>query len=200
MAGLPVCQPDPPELEDAEDVADVTLEPGGAVCFEAARLQRVEFGDGDYPNLALTDLELTDCDLANVQARGATLKRAHLEAARLVGWICTEAQLRHVTFAGCAADLASFGATRLDVVAFRDCRLRGADFSDASLRDVTFERCDLTGADFTGASCRGVTLRDCTLDALRGIKGLRGATLTRPDIVGLAVQLAAALGIAAFDP
>ncbi len=197
--GVPV-DPDPPELDEAEDITDVELEPAGAVRFEASRLKRVALGDGDYPNLMLADVELTDCDLANVQARGAALNHVRVEAARLVGWICTEGQLRHVTFADCAADLVSFGASGLDVVAFRDCRPRGADFSDARLRDVTFERCDLTGADFTGASCRGVALRDCTLGALRGITGLRGAALTRPDIVGLAVQLAATLGIAAIDP
>jgi uncharacterized protein YjbI with pentapeptide repeats len=196
MAERATIEPDPPDLP-AELDDPPPLDTGKVIGLELEelRLEGVELGDRDYPNLELKDVELMRCNLANLRAPGARWLRTHVESSGLTGLTCSEAHLRHVTLADLRADLASFGATELDTVLFRDCRMRQVDFSDARLQRVRFESCDLSEADFSGVTCREVQFEDCTLDAIRGVEGLRGAAMTQADMLAAAATFAAARGI-----
>ena len=147
----------------------------------------------------MLDCELVGCDLANVVARGAAMRRVELRTARLTGLAWTEGELQDVAFRDCRADLASFADTRLLRVVFEGCVLREADLQGASLQSVRFQDCDLSGADLTGAHMTRCELRGCVLDGLKGVASLRGAAMPWPDVVGAAGTLAAALGIAVIE-
>ena len=70
-----------------------------------------------------------------------------------------------------------------------------SDFSSGDFKTCSFERCDLTTAEFSNAKCNDVLIAECTLEQLRGLAGLRGARMPWSDVMGLAPQFAAALGI-----
>lgn len=193
-------EPDPPDLPDEPDEPPA-LEPGKVtgLSLEELRLEGVDLAAADYPNLELKDIQLTRCNLANLKAAGAAWLRTWVESSSLTGLTCIEARLRHVTFADCRADLASFGASELDTVLFRDCRLKQADFSDVRMARVRFEACDLSEVDFARARCREVQFQGCTLDHIRGVEGLRGASMSHADMQAAADTFAGALGIGLLD-
>ena len=137
----------------------------------------------------------TDANVANVDARGASLRRVVLRRCRLTGLLLTEGRLRDVVIAESRVDLASFAACTLEQVVFEDCRIDGSSFQEARLRHVRFSDCTLTEADLTGARFEHSELRGCTLDGVRGAASLRGAAMPWSDVVNSAGTLADALGI-----
>jgi uncharacterized protein YjbI with pentapeptide repeats len=151
------------------------------------------------PGLAYVDAALSDGNLANVHARGGSLRRATVHRCRMTGLLWTEGSLRDVTLTECRIDLASFAASTLEQVVFEDCILRQTDFQDAELRAVRFVGCDLTGADLSGTRMSRCELRGCTLDELRGAEGLRGAAMPWPDIVAAAGTFAGAIGVRVLE-
>ena len=154
---------------------------------------------GERATLRLVDEELTDANLANVDARGGELRRVVLRRCRLTGLLLTEGRLRDVVIAESRIDLASLAACTLEQVIFEDCRMEGSSLQEARLRSVRFSRCDLTEADLTGARFERSELRACTIDRIRGAESLRGASMPWSDIVAAAGTFAGALGVRVLE-
>ena len=167
--------------------------------FEEARLERVDLSSGRLAHLALSDVELDTCNLANADVRGGSAWRARIVRSRLTGLAWTEGMVRDTIFSDCRIDLSSFGATRLDQVVFERCLLMQADFQEASLRAVRFVDCDLTELDVSQASFARCELRGCTIDGMRGAERLRGVAMPWEDIVASAGTFAAAVGVTLID-
>jgi uncharacterized protein YjbI with pentapeptide repeats len=148
---------------------------------------------------ALEGVELTDVDLANVDASRARMADVTIEGGRLTGLLWTEGVVRDCVLRRCRANLAGFAAARLSAVRFEACDLRESDFSDAALREVVFDGCDLTGADFLGARFAGCELRGCRLDGVRLGTELKGLGLSYGDLIEAAGTLAGALGIEVLE-
>ena len=169
---------------------------------EDFRLDAVElrFEGGGLPGLklhggGLRDVVLTRCNIANLQAREASLLRVELRGCRLTGLSWMAGLWRDVLVTDCRADLAGLRHAALERVTFRDCDLTEADFVEARMREVRFERCRLVGADISHARLTRCELRGCELEGLRGAEALRGATMPWPDVVASAGVLADAVGI-----
>jgi uncharacterized protein YjbI with pentapeptide repeats len=160
-----------------------------------ARLRGVALVDAVLARLDARDCLIADSDLANAACVGAVLTWVDVTGSRATGLDLTQSVLNHVSFRDCKLDLASLRFAKATEVEFRDCTLAGADLTGAQLARVTFERCDLTGADLSSARLEEVDLRTCTLESLRGVGALRGATLDAAQVVGLAPSLAVELGI-----
>jgi hypothetical protein len=160
---------------------------------------RGNFAGAQLPALHLMDVAVDAADLANADLRGAALHRCAIRGARLTGTSFLEGSLRDASLDGCRADLALFARAGLLRVVIRDCDLRDVSFEEARMRDVRFERCDLSGASFSRASLNAVQLVGCTLDRVRSIADLRGASMPLPDIVACAGMLAGALGIEVLE-
>jgi uncharacterized protein YjbI with pentapeptide repeats len=157
--------------------------------LSGSRLEYLRIGDG----------VLSACNLANLEARSATLASVAIERSRLTGIDLAESTLRDVTIRDCRIDLASFRGSRLERVTFADCVLAHTDFLEARLDSVRFHGCDLTNADLRGARLDACELRGSELAGLQGVERLRGAAMEWPDIVGMAGVWAAALGIEVLD-
>lgn len=151
--------------------------------------------EGGEVDLHVRDAVLADCDLSNVQARGAHLHRVELLRCRLVGLGLSEAELEHVRVAEGTLMLASFGHGRLHRVRFEGVNLREASFVGADLTQVVFDGCALEGADFREARMSACEIRGASLDGVLGIASLRGVTMPVADVVDSATALAAELGI-----
>lgn len=162
-------------------------------------LERVELAGSRFPNLKLTDVRLTGCNLANMEGRGGSMLRVVARNCRFTGLQWVEGRMRDVTFLESRFDLASFAASQIESVSFEDCVFREGSLQGATLRSVSFVNCDLTGADFGGANVANCEMRGCTLDGVRGIDRLRGLKMPWSDIVANAGTFAEALGIAVLD-
>lgn len=147
----------------------------------------------------LRDVVLEDCDLANVRGVRVLVERATLRGCRMTGMQLAESTIRDTLLEGCRIDLAAFRMTRFERVVLRDCVLREADLVEAQLSSVVLERCDLTGADLSHATFARSQLHDCRCDGLIAAERLRGVAMPWPDVVALAPELAAAVGIAVLD-
>ncbi len=141
------------------------------------------------------DVRVARGQLGGSDLTGASWRRIEVTAARLSGTIFAEAELKDVTFTDCKFDLANFRLATLTRVHFVRCHLLDADFAGAKLVDVRFSGCELTRADFSGAVMKSVDFPTSQLSDLRGIGGLSGSTLTHEQIIQLAPELAATLGI-----
>ena len=209
-AGVPVAPEMPTELAPAEltelahdaRLLEVKLDQAGlaggwavGVSIRSAALHVVDLSSSELEELHVLDATLRGCNLANVQARRASLVRVAVTGCRLTGISLFEAFVRDVTFAGCRIDLASFGSSRLQQVTFEDCVLTQTDFLQSELQSVRFHGCDLRQADFRGAQLDRCELRGCDLEGAHGVDRLAGCAMPWPDIVQHAGTWAAALGI-----
>lgn len=161
----------------------------------SVRLARGDLAGSDWYRCAWVDVDAEALDLANAlftesQWRRITLRHSRLTGVQLAGCTLEDAEVRD-----CVVDLANLRFTTLRRVAFVDCQLRGIEFTSAELSDVSFSGCDLGEVQFSQARCQRVRLSDCRLDGLRGVDGLRGATIAPLDLGALTLQFAAALGI-----
>jgi uncharacterized protein YjbI with pentapeptide repeats len=173
-------KPNPPRLP---------AEPSERICDGAVDAERLR-GDG------LRDVALERVDLANVRAVGVLVERATLRGCRMTGMQMAESTIRDTLFEGCRIDLAAFRMTRFERVVLRDCVLREADLVEAQLSSVVLERCDLAGVDLSHATFARSQVADCRYEGLIGAERLRGTTMPWPDVLALAPELAAAVGIA----
>ncbi|HET6449257.1 MAG TPA: pentapeptide repeat-containing protein, partial [Conexibacter sp.] len=139
------------------------------------------------------------CNLANLDARGASLVRCELRGCRLTGSAWVEARFTDVLLKDCRIDLAAFTSARFERVTFEDCRLTQSDLQDVACESVRFLGCDLSECDLTDARMRRCELRGCELRGLHDVARLRGAGVAWGDLLELAPLLAGALGIRLLD-
>jgi uncharacterized protein YjbI with pentapeptide repeats len=167
------------------------------VAFDGGRLRRARMSDVwfsetrfvavDIAESSWTDVWLSGCVLAGVQAFAGVLRR--------------------VNFRNCKLDSVNFRECSLTDAAFEDCVLRDADFRGAKLTRVRFGGSTLSGADFTKVTCTDVDLRGATLGSgssgeagiRAGYDSLRGARIDTSQLMTLAPLLAHHLGITVED-
>jgi uncharacterized protein YjbI with pentapeptide repeats len=162
----------------------------------AERIQDTAIGAEQLKEDGLRDVALERVDLANVRGVGVLIERATLHGCRMTGMQLAESTIRDALFEGCRIDLAAFRMSRFERVVLRDCVLREADFVEAQLSSVVLERCDLAAVDLSHATFARSQIFDCRYDGLIGAERLRGTTMPWPDVLALAPELAAAVGIA----
>ena len=180
----------------ATDRAAVPIAPADlADGLEDVCAKDVALAGAHVGRLGMLDCAFERGDLSGLDAEGSSLVRVALIGSRLTGLRAGGILLRDVLLRDCRMDLATLAGARLERVTFERCDLRELDLQDARLHDVRFLGSDLSGAILHGADVSRTELRDCSYADLRGIEGLRGATLAPADAMELAPALAAALGI-----
>jgi len=153
----------------------------------AARLRRLE----------LTDVVLTDCDLA-----GAVLEELSLDRVAFVGCRLTEADLGgatlvDVSFNGCQLDGAALRLVRTERLAVHGGTAVGVDLYQAWANGSRWHDVDLTGADLSGAHLERARLQGSTLADVRGAKALAGSVIDHEQVfsAGLALIADAAITV-----
>lgn len=178
---------------------DVSQRKSESFEVECCSFQNVKLAESTFERAVFCDVELVQCDLANLASHGSSLIRTVLGRSRMTGASLTECALRDVSFESCRMDLAAFRFCRFSNCSFTDCKLSHADFQNADLRTVRFENCDLTGAQLSNALMEGAYFADCSLLDISGVASLKGATVKSRDAIGLLYSLAGALGIRIDD-
>ena len=90
------------------------------------------------------------------------------------------------------------GARFQDVV-FERCEIGTFDAREAELTSLTFVDCKIDELNVTGATLSKVDLSGARLRSLIGVESLRGAIVSREQLVDLAPILAAQLGLEIRD-
>ncbi len=201
--------PDLPELEPCEIEPEQDLDLSGALVERAGadpiRPERIRIRESELRGVAiaseramrfeLVDVILSDCALANVDARRGFLRRVEIERSRLVGFGLSEGEMSDVLISDCSLELAVLAGATLSSVRFEGVNLTDASFMDARLERVEFVDCRLEGADFRGAKVRTAAIRGASLEGVVGVESLRGVRMPWSDVLASSGALAAALGI-----
>jgi uncharacterized protein YjbI with pentapeptide repeats len=106
---------------------------------------------------------------------------------------------RRVTVRGGKVDYLNLRGAVLREVRFEDCVLIEPDFAEATMTDVTFVGCVLTAAQWSKATLSAVDLSQARLVAPLGLTSLRGATISRVQLIELGDAFADQLGIRVAD-
>jgi uncharacterized protein YjbI with pentapeptide repeats len=179
------------------DFAGLDLGPGSAVgtTFLASRLERcgldgVRLDRARFVESRVADLVATTIDAADSTWRDSLLADVRVGALLAVGSTWDLVRLR-----GVKANLLDLRGAHLTDIVFEDCAIGELDLGDAEARGVSFERCAIDDLSVEGARLADVGLSGARLGQVRGVAGLRGATLDAGQVVDLVPVLAAHLGI-----
>ncbi|MFN2462829.1 MAG: pentapeptide repeat-containing protein [Candidatus Dormibacteria bacterium] len=170
---------------------------GGRI--QGCELRDLGFGGRGLGGLTATDVLMVRVDLSAADLSRASLTRVRFVDCRLLGANLAEATLTGVAFENCTLELSNLRYGRLARVKFERCALEKVDFAHAQLADVRFVGSRLEGADLRGAKLDAVDLCGSHLRGLQGLASLRGATIDTGQLVELAPDLAADLGISVQD-
>ena len=202
---------------DTLRVADRQLEPDGAYDEDrfvgddlvgadagGARFLECLLDGADLTEAHLKDTRWTDCRLERVRGVGtelvgATLQDCVLIEPRLGAVAAYGSSWRRVTVRGGKVDYLNLRGAVLREVRFEDCVLLEPDFAEATMTDVTFDGCVLTAAQWSKATLSAVDLSRARLVAPLGLTSLRGATISRVQLIELGDAFADQLGIRVAD-
>lgn len=129
----------------------------------------------------------------------ASLVETTIEGCRLAAVSAWGSSWRDVTVRGGKVDFLNLRGARLKDVAFVDCVVVDLDLQEATVDGITFEGCTLVQPAFGRGRYARLDLSGATLRAPVGLAGMRGATLSRPQVIDLADAFAAELGIDVRD-
>lgn len=168
--------------------------------IDACELSDTRLTEARLPSARIADARFDACDATNAEAEDSSLLRVALTNSKLLGLHLGGASLRHVRFADCNLMLSSFRFAKLWRVSFVDCDLRQATFQGCELTHCEFAGCDLREAQFSHSAHDGTDLRGSRLEGLRGLEALGGAVIDGNQLIDLAPQLAASIGLRVADP
>lgn len=174
------------------------------IANEFVELASVEVGHGSlatsrWRRSNWVDVQLRATDGANATFTESGWHRTAWTDCRLTGLSLAGCTLQDVTFTDCLLDMANLRFTNFKRVGFTRCRLIGADFSNAMLNEVTFDDCTLDEATFAHARSEVVLVDGGSIAGIKGLDGLRGASIRHDQVVDLAREMAAALGLQLVD-
>lgn len=211
MAVLPISPRLSPQLDAWDETADTELEVDRATAkgvdfssaaklyIDSSRLEGCVLAGAALDKLEMTDTECAKLEAAALQAYKANLLRVVVSDSRFTGAEFAEARFEDCTFRNVKFDQAGFRFAAFKRVRFVDCMLRQADFGSATISHVTFSGCDLEGASFASANCSSVDISTEDLTRVKGVLGLKGATISNEQLIQLAPLLASELGFRIKD-
>jgi uncharacterized protein YjbI with pentapeptide repeats len=141
------------------------------------------------------DLRMQHIDATAARCADASLLRSSITKCRMAGIDLSTSLLKEVTFEDCNLDLANFRYATLTRVQFIDCVLAEADFIGATLNHVTFVGCTLERTAFSQCKVTDVDLRGAHIISVSGWQSLKGATIDTQQLIAVAPQMAAELGL-----
>jgi uncharacterized protein YjbI with pentapeptide repeats len=174
---------------------DLTGQDAGTSRFLECRFEGCDLTGLRAPRARLSETGLyavhgAGLDLSDSSWQDCVVRGARLGAVALHG-----AEVSRVRFEGCKVDYLNLRGARLRDVQFVDCQLLEPDFAEATLTGVDFSGSRLVAAEFGRATLSRVDLSDALLTGPRGLASLRGATISRVQLLELADAFADELGI-----
>lgn len=163
--------------------------------FDEACLEKVTLIETMIEKLTLTDVLVKSCELSAAHCSESSFIRTRFVAGRMEGIDISRCTIKDVVFTDCKLDLANVRFSKLTRVQFINCTMSEIDFQGSELNEVTFQNCHLEKAEFAGCKVKAVDFRSSVLLAIRGWQSLKGALIDSTQLISIAQQLAAELGL-----
>jgi uncharacterized protein YjbI with pentapeptide repeats len=167
--------------------------------FSVARIIDSEFSSSRFKKSTLMDVQLENCLLFGTNFDGSHLQRVAVAKGMFSGIVLSECNLIDVVFKGVKINLANFRVSDFRRVSFINCDLTDSDFANAELKLVSFTSCNLSGVEFSGCKMDGVEFSGSDLTTIKGISGLKGATIDLAQLISISQTMARELGIKLTD-
>jgi uncharacterized protein YjbI with pentapeptide repeats len=116
---------------------DLTGRVAQSVEFDGCHFKGADLGGSVLDRSGFVDCLLENCNLANVRAGEASLRRVPMSVARMTGFQWINGSLRDVAFQECRLDLSTFRFCKLTDVVFSGCNLTRVDFTNADLPSLS---------------------------------------------------------------
>lgn len=174
---------------------DVSEQTAKSVAIHEARLDKVLFTGAGLEKLDMQDVMIKGGDWSGAHCASGGWLRVACNSVRMAGIDLSECTVKDVIFSGCRLDLANFRNTTLTRVQFIDCTLVETDFQNATLQHVSFAQSVLDKTEFSQVKATHLDFREAQLLEVRGWQYLKNAQLDNVQLMAVAPQLAAALGL-----
>ena len=183
--------------------------------YDALLFTELDFTGQDAP-----DSRFLECRLDRCCVDGLSLRRARFIGSQLAGLFGASVDLADSTWRDSELVGGRLGAVTLAGATWKDIRVHGAklgflNLAGARLEDVVFEECEIGSLDVGAAQLKSVSFAACSIEELTvveamlskvdlsharlrsivGVDNLRGAIVSHQQLLDLAPQLAAQLGL-----
>ena len=188
---------------DYEALGLVDLDLAGQVADDAAflgcRLERCGLDGVSMRRVRVSECLLAEVHAASLDVADSTWRDSLVVAGRLGALLAGGAAWSGVRVRGGKLDLVDLHGARLAHVAFEGCVIGELDLGEAQARALTVDGCEIGILDVTGARLSSTDLAGARIGTVRGIAGLRGATVSTGQLLDLAPLLAAHAGLVVRD-
>lgn len=158
--------------------------------FERCGLDDVSMRRARISECLLDELHATSIDAADSVWRDSLVTVRRIGALLAIGVSWSSVRVR-----GGRLDLLDLSGAKLNGVAFEGCVIGELDLGTVEGRDLAFADCQIELLDVTGARLARADLTGAEIGAVKGVAGLRGATVTPAQLLDLAPELAAHVGL-----
>jgi len=178
---------------------DFTGQAADDAAFLGCRLERCGLDGVSMRRARVSECLLEELHATSLDAADSIWRETLITVRRMGALLATGAELSSVRLRGGRLDLLDLSGANLSGVAFEGCAIGELDLGGVEARDLTFTECGIELLDVEGARLARTDLTGARIGAMRGVAGLRGALITIAQLVDLAPQLAAHLGIRVRD-
>lgn len=182
-------------IEDA-DISGLRLK---SLSIEESLIFKTDLSQTKIEKFEAKDCILKDCDLTASSFASSSWHVIEISGARCSGLQLQTSQLKNVLFKSCKLEIANFRFSALENVMFEDCMINDIDFYNATLKNVTFNGSSIENIAFSGAKLKNVDLSEAQIISVKGVSGLRGATISYEQLTFLAPYFTQELGILIKD-
>jgi uncharacterized protein YjbI with pentapeptide repeats len=150
--------------------------------------------------LSLRRVRFIGCQLAglfgaSVDFADSTWRDSELIGGRLGAVILAGATWKDIRVHGMKLGFLNLANARLEDVAFEECEIGSLDVGAAQVKSVSFVDCSIAEMTVSEATLSKVDLSRARLRTIIGVDNLRGAIVSHQQLLDLAPQLAAQLGL-----
>ena len=184
---------------DYDAVRFASLDLGGRAADDAAflgcHIERCRLDGVSMRRVRISECRIEELGAASIDAADSVWRDTLVTVRRVGALLSTGGSWTSVRVRGGRLDLVDLSGAKLATVAFEGCVIGELDLGTVDARDLSFEDCEIELLDLSGARLVRTDLTGASIGGVRGVAGLRGATLTPAQVADLAPLMAAHLGI-----
>jgi uncharacterized protein YjbI with pentapeptide repeats len=165
------------------------------ITFAECELDGVTLSEADLRGARVIESTLARMNAPILSAARSTWRDVVLDQSRIGSGELFDSTWRSVRFSHCRLGYLNLRGAELLDIEFVDCAIDEIDLGGAKANRVAFVNTSVDALDITRATLRNFDLRGAGLHVVRGIEGLRGATISEKQLLELSAALAELSGI-----
>lgn len=170
-----------------------------SVVIQESFVNKANFMNTNIERFEVRDCTFRDCDFTASGLAASSWHVAEIINARCTGLQLQNSTLRNVMFKGCKIELVNLRFAKVENVIFQDCMIDDIDFYSSMLKNVEFVGCTIENIGFTNARLKNIDLTGSQIISVKGVSGLKGATINLEQLMTLAPYFAQEFGIIIKD-